>query len=113
VKLLDYENGDGVRGTSISYSDYNELPDASGRGRLRDTGGDIANWSNHATKLFFNYRFHKDFVFHLDARCFYGMEGSEDGIRMIERAVRGTADDTPLLRSAIRNGAMCGAWMRD
>jgi len=113
VKLLDFELGNGVRGTSISYSDYNELPDGSGRGRLQGTGNDLANWSNHSTKLFFNYRFHKDFVFHMDARCFYGMDGSEDGIRMIEKAVRGTADDTPQLRSAIRDLEKRDVWGAD
>ena len=102
VKLADFKLGKGVASTSISYSDYRELPDAAGRPRLTDTGNDINSWSNHATKLFFNYRFLEKFTFHLDSNVFWHFKGAEDEIRMIQKAVRGTADDTALLRSAIR-----------
>jgi outer membrane receptor protein involved in Fe transport len=104
VKLLDFHLAPGVSSSSISYADYAELPDpVTGQPRLTGTGRDINSWSNHATKLFLNYRFLGDFTLHLDSRVFWGFPGAEDEIPMIEKAVRGTADDTPLLRRAIRD----------
>jgi hypothetical protein len=103
VKLLSLRLSEGITSSSISYSDYAELPDASGRPRLTDTGRDINSWSNNATKLFLNYRFMKDFTLHFDSRVFWGFTGAEDEIPMIEKAVRGTPDDTALLRSAIHD----------
>ncbi|MBI5395528.1 MAG: TonB-dependent receptor [Verrucomicrobia bacterium] len=93
VKMLDWKLGEGVAGTGVSFSDYRRV--AGGR-VLDGTGNDLANYANNITKFYLNYRFLKNFTFHTDARVFWGMQGSEDQFKMVQRAAVGHPDQAAI-----------------
>ncbi|MDD5011794.1 MAG: hypothetical protein PHQ00_06700, partial [Phycisphaerae bacterium] len=86
VKQIDYKTADKVEFSGISNSDYYRVTnDASVV--LGSRGNDIANWSNHATKLYTNIDFlDKKLTFHGDMKMFWGFEGSEDGLNELAAA---------------------------
>lgn len=85
VKQLDWHLAEGVLASGISYSDYY---DDIGTGTpLVNKGNDLANWSNHATKLFSNIDlFEGKVTLHGDAQAFWGMQGAKDGLNALAEA---------------------------
>lgn len=76
VKQLDWKLADGVPTSGISYSDY--YCSANG---LNSKGNDLANWSNHATKLFTNIDLlDSKLTLHGDMQIFWGFKGLKDGL---------------------------------
>lgn len=96
VKQLDYELGDDMQVSGISYSDY--FQDAGGGVLITSRGNDLNNWSNNITKLFGNVHFlDGKLTLHGDLRTLWGFEGYEDGLEALERA-GGDADDIRRIR---------------
>jgi len=91
VKLVDFERAKGINATSISYSDYGvPIIDPATNTTittLESTGDDINNWANNATKAYLNVRLTENLIFHTDARVFWGYEGADDMIPMMEEAI--------------------------
>ena len=84
VKQLDWELDDEVAASGISYSDYYYN---TGSGIILSKGNDLANWSNHATKLFMNADFlDGKLTLHGDMRTLWGFEGYKDGMDALEEA---------------------------
>lgn len=84
VKQLDWELDDEVATSGISYSDYYY---DTGSGIITSKGNDLANWSNHATKLFTNIDFlDGKLTLHGDMRALWGFEGYKDGLDALEEA---------------------------
>ncbi len=88
VKQIDWNYAAGVSYSGISYKDFKRTMDM---GTYTGLGNDINNWSNQATKCFacFNLLDNK-FVFHTDARVFWGFEGAKDGLEMARISAIGT-----------------------
>lgn len=97
VKQLNWHLAPGVVGSGISYSDVARTVSGTTQ---RDTGNDLNNWSNHATKIFANAHFlNKRLTIHTDARVFWDFEGAKDGLKMLENAAQGTAQQTAVNNS--------------
>ena len=110
IQLLDWDLAGGITGTGVSFADYNEAG-----GLLQGTGRDLNNWANNATKVYLDYRFLKPWVFHADARAFWGFAGGKDQLRMIERAAASTSDpaDDAVVAAAVSELRHQGVWDLD
>jgi len=96
VKQHDFKLGKNKSLSGISYSDLNNtvtVPDSWGGGTAtyQGYGNDLANWSNHATKLFSQIYVNSRLKFHLDGRIFWQWEGEKDGLQVFEN-VKYTGD---------------------
>ncbi|MCE5185513.1 MAG: TonB-dependent receptor plug domain-containing protein [Planctomycetaceae bacterium] len=85
VKQLDWELGDDITVSGISYSDY--FQDAGGGVLITSKGNDLNNWPNNMTKLFTNINLYENkLTLHGDLRTIWGFEGSKDGLSALARA---------------------------
>lgn len=91
VKQLSWQLAPGVITSGISYADYN-LP-ISRAGVQQGWGNDLNNWPNEALKFFANYDFTNRLRFHVDARWFSKMQGAQDGLTAMQKAVVGTSSE--------------------
>jgi hypothetical protein len=84
VKQLDWHLAENVSASGISYSDYSyDL----GTGILTNKGNDLANWHDHATKLFTNIElFEGKVTLHGNAQIFWGMTGAMEGLEAFAEA---------------------------
>ncbi len=85
VKLYNWKLADGETKSGISYSDYY-------KDGMTGYGNDLNNWSNNVTKFYANY-IYDNFIFHIDSRLYWGFQGAEDGLSVIENAADGTANE--------------------
>ena len=86
VKQIDFLTADRVEYSGISYSDYYRKV-TTPTVYILSNGNDLANWSNHATKLYTNIDLlEKKLTLHGDVRVFWGFEGSEDGLNALADA---------------------------
>jgi outer membrane receptor protein involved in Fe transport len=93
VKQLDFLTANGIEYSGISQSDFYRGISHSGSAPysayVGSMGNDLANWSNHITKLYTNIDlFKKKVTFHGDIRTLWGFQGSEDALNAL-------ADVTP------------------
>ena len=85
VKQLDFLTADKIEYCGISQSDFYRSV-ATGV-IVGSKGNDLANWSNHATKLYTNINLlEKKLTLHGDVRVFWGFEGSEDSLNALANA---------------------------
>lgn len=94
VKQLKWQLDEDTVTSGISYSDY-KYRDPKGAFQLEGYGNDLNNWSNHATKLFGRLKtpWVSKLTLHVDARVFWGFQGSKDQFEMQRRAAAGTKDE--------------------
>jgi outer membrane receptor protein involved in Fe transport len=101
VKQLDWELAEGLLVSGISYSDY--YHNAGSGVIIQSNGNDLNNWPNHITKLYG----HLDLLdgklgLHGDLRFIWGLEGSEDGLDALDKALA-AASGTDAYRAMIDN----------
>ncbi|MBF0479280.1 MAG: TonB-dependent receptor plug domain-containing protein [Candidatus Omnitrophica bacterium] len=95
TKLVKFEMGTGQTRSGISYADYNVSTGAGGPIYV-GTGDNLNNWANVSTKLYADYKMTPKWTFHTDARVFWGFQGAQDGLEMIENAAKGTSSQTAI-----------------
>lgn len=102
VKQRDWHLAEGLTYSGISYSEYNR----AASGITEGNGNDLANWPNHATKLFTNIHFlEKKVTLHGDIRALWGFEGAKAGLDALEDANSGNANTMLGITSARHHGA--------
>jgi outer membrane receptor protein involved in Fe transport len=88
VKQIDYKTADKIEYSGISQSDfYRTVGSGANAVVVGSKGNDLANWSNHITKLYTNVDFlEKKVTFHGDVRVLWGFEGSKDALDALDSA---------------------------
>lgn len=67
VKQLDWNLADGVSGSGISYSDYNQTLDIP-NAIMTGVGNDVNNWPNQAIKIFAHSQLSDKISLYIDSR---------------------------------------------
>jgi hypothetical protein len=89
VKQLDFLTADKIEYSGISQSDFYRNVGSSVI--VGSKGNDLANWSNHITKLYTNIDlFKKKVTLHGDIRTLWGFQGSEDAMNALYAATNST-----------------------
>lgn len=85
LKQLDWQLGENVAVSGISYSDY--YLKVSDTITITSKGNDLNNWPNNATKLYTNIGLYGGkMTFHADMRTLWGFEGSRIGLDALSEA---------------------------
>ncbi len=85
TKQLDWDSADPRAVQGISVADY----DVNG---LTDTGNDLSNWANHATKVFATFPVVRRLTVHVDTQVFWRWEGNREVEAMYARKYAGAGD---------------------
>jgi hypothetical protein len=98
TKQISFESTlpDNAKTQGISYSDYDYT--ASGL-HLTDSGNDLNNWPNLATKVYAEYPLAAEHTLHVDASVLWGFQGALDGLSMLEKASIGTSREAAVAQS--------------
>lgn len=88
VDLIYWHLGPGIDGGGFSYTHYRKIKNGV---LMTGLGDSINDWSKNTTKLYANLKINDRLTFHTDAQLYWGFEGIEDQLAVVEKATKGTA----------------------
>lgn len=99
VKQLDWNLADGVSGSGISYSDYNQTLDIP-NAIMTGVGNDVNNWPNQAIKIFAHSQLSDKISLYIDSRLQWDYQGAKGSLSSLSDAVVGLPEES-LVQAAL------------